>query len=144
MTPISVTIDRQGQPVGIVSLVGEHDAYSAGRIASELEVLLESGLPAVVDLSEATFVDSQTLSVLLSGRHQADTSRLGFTLVLPETTDVSAVLDMLVSGDGDFTQVHRILRMTGLGSWFAAYPTLREALAGARAGHTSGDRLKVA
>lgn len=129
MTPISVTIDRQGQPVGIVSLVGEHDAYSAGRIASELEVLLESGLPAVVDLSEATFVDSQTLSVLLSGRHQADTSRLGFTLVLP---------------DSDFTQVHRILRMTGLGSWFAAYPTLREALAGARAGHTSGDRLKVA
>ncbi|MFY9579454.1 MAG: STAS domain-containing protein [Gaiellaceae bacterium] len=129
MTPISVTIDRQDQPVGIVSLVGEHDAYSAGRIANELEVLLESGLPAVVDLSEATFVDSQTLSVLLSGRHQADTSRLGFTIVL---------------SDGDFTQVHRILRMTGLGSWFATYPTLPKALAGARAGHTSGDRLKVA
>ena len=129
MTPISVTIDRQAPPVGIVSLEGEHDAYSAGRIANELEVLLESGLPAVVDLSEATFVDSQTLSVLLSGRHQADTSRLGFTLVLP---------------DGDFTQVHRILRMTGLGSWFATYPSLPEAVAGARAGQSSGDHLKVA
>ena len=129
MTPIAVTIAQEDAPTGIVTLIGEHDAYSAGRIASELEVLLESGLPAVVDLSEATFVDSQTLSVLLSGRHQADTSRLGFTLVLP---------------DGDFTQVHRILRMTGLGSWFATYPTLPKALAGARAGHTSGDRLKVA
>jgi anti-sigma B factor antagonist len=129
MPPISVTIDRQEPPVGIVSLEGEHDAYSAGRIANELEVLLESGMPAVVDLSEATFVDSQTLSVLLSARHQADTAQLGFTLVLT---------------DGAFTQVHRILKMTGLGSWFAAYPSLPEAVAGARAGHTSGDRLKVA
>jgi anti-anti-sigma factor len=129
MAPISVTIDRQDPPVGTVTLVGEHDAYSAGRIASEIELLVDSGTPVVVDLSDATFVDSQTLSVLLSGRHRADTVQLGFTLVLP---------------DENYTQVHRILRMTGLDSWFAIYPTLEKALAGARAGHAAGERLKVA
>ena len=129
MAPISVTIDRGDPPVGTITLVGEHDAYSAGRIANEIDLLLDSGMGVVVDLSDATFVDSQTLSVLLSGRHQADVSNLGFTLVLP---------------DADYTQVHRILRMTGLGSWFATYPTHPRALAGARAGHSAGDRLRVA
>ena len=129
MAPISVTIEQEHPPVGTVTLVGEHDAYSAERIANEIEVILDAGMPVVIDLTDATFVDSQTLSVLLSGRHRANSARLGFTLVLPDTT---------------FTQVHRILRMPGLGSWFATYPSLREAVAGARAGHSSGDRLKVA
>ena len=129
MAPISVTIEQEHPPVGTVTLVGEHDAYSAERIANEIEVILDAGIPVVIDLTDATFVDSQTLSVLLSGRHRANSARLGFTLVLPDTT---------------FTQVHRILRMTGLGSWFATYPSLPEAVAGARAGHTAGDRLKVA
>jgi len=128
MAPISVTIERE-HPIGILTLVGEHDAYSADRIASEIEVLLGTGIPVVVDLTEATFVDSQTLSTLLSARHQADVANLGFTLVLPEDT---------------FTQVHRILRMTGLASWFATYPSLTAARDGALAGHTSGGRLKVA
>ena len=129
MAPISVRIEREAPPVGIITLVGEHDAYSAGRIANEIDVLRESGMHVVVDLTEATFVDSQTLSALLSGRHQADSANLGFTLVLPDDT---------------FTQVHRILRMTGLASWFATYPSPDDALDGARAGHTSGGRLKVA
>src|SRR5215475_2216044 len=104
MAPISVTIDREEPPVGTITLAGEHDAYSAGRIANEVETLFESGMAVVVDLTDATFVDSQTLSVLLSARHRADVAHLGFTLVLPE---------------GTYTQVHRILRMAGLGSWFA-------------------------
>ena len=128
MAPISVTIERE-HPIGILTLVGEHDAYSANRIASEIEVLLDTGIPVVVDLTEATFVDSQTLSALLSARHQADVANLGFTVVLPEDT---------------FTQVHRILRMTGLASWFATYPSLPTARDGALAGRTSGGRLKVA
>jgi anti-anti-sigma factor len=129
MAPISVTIDRRDPPVGVITLVGEHDAYSAGRIANEIDLLLESGMPVAVDLSDATFIDSQTLSALLSGRRHADVAQLGFTLVLPDTS---------------YTQVHRILRMTGLGSWFATFPTPTKALAGARAGLTVGDRLKVA
>jgi len=129
MAPISVTIEREHPPVGTVTLTGEHDAYSAGRIANEIEVILDAGMPVVIDLRDATFVDSQTLSVVLSARHRAHSAHLGFTFVLPDST---------------FTQVHRILRMTGLGSWFATYPSLPEAVAGARAGQSSGDHLKVA
>ncbi len=124
-----MTLDRQDPPVGIVTLAGEHDAYSARRIANEVELLLDSGLRVVVDLEEATFIDSQTLSVLVSGRQQAERAQLGFTLVLPETT---------------FTQVHRILNMTGLGKWFAVAPTLEDAIAASRAGRNAGNRLRVA
>jgi len=129
MAPISVTLERQDPPVGIVTLVGEHDTYSARRIENELGVLLDSGIGIVVDLSEATFIDSQTLSVLLGARHQAELAQLGFTFVLPER---------------DFTQVHRILNMTGLGSWFVRYGTLQEAVAGTRAGRNAGHPLSVA
>jgi anti-anti-sigma factor len=129
MAPISVTIDPQEPSVGTITLAGEHDAYSAGRIANEIETLLESGMAVVVDLTDATFVDSQTLSVLLSARHRAHAAHLGFTLVLP---------------DGNYTQVHRILRMTGLGSWFATCPTHEKAVVAARAGESAGERLRVA
>ena len=129
MPPISVTLDRQDPPVGIVTLEGEHDAYSAQRIESEIALLLDSGVHVVIDLTEATFVDAQTLSVLLSGRHQAERAQLGFGLVLPEA---------------DFTQVHRILNMTGLGSWFVTASTLTDAVGAARAGRNAGRRLRVA
>src|ERR671932_443002 len=99
MAPLSVTLLPTNPRVGRVTLVGEHDAYSAPHLEDELTLLRESGLGAVVDLCEATFVDSQTLSVLLAARHEAQSARLGFVLALP--TD-------------DYTQVHRILDMTGL------------------------------
>src|SRR5947209_412677 len=129
MAPLSVTLDEHDPRAGVVSLVGEHDAYSAGRIENELAVLFESGLRVVVDLTEATFIDSQTLSVLLSARHRAEAKGLGFVLALPR--DVH-------------TQVHRILEMTGLESSFAIEPTLEAALRTARAGQTTGAHAKVA
>ena len=74
MTPIAVTIAQEDAPTGIVTLIGEHDAYSAARLENELSLLVDRGIRVVVDLSEATFVDSQTLSVLLSARHSAETA----------------------------------------------------------------------
>jgi anti-anti-sigma factor len=118
MAPIAVSLDQAVPPVGIVSLTGEHDAYSANRLASELELLLGSDDQVVVDLSDATFIDSQTLSVLLTARNAADQRSLGFVLALPN--------------DG-YTQVHRILEMTRLVSSFVMRPTLEEAVAAARA-----------
>jgi hypothetical protein len=46
--------------------------------------------------------------------------------------------------DGTYTQVHRILNMTGLGSWFATATKLDGALDAARAGRNAGDHLRVA
>jgi anti-anti-sigma factor len=129
MAPIAVNLERGDEPTGIVTLLGEHDAYSAARLDNELAVLIGRGLCTVVDLSDATFVDSQTLGVLLSARHSAETAGLGFTLVLPRD---------------DYTQVHRILELTGLISAFGVFPTVKRASAAAREGVNAGDHARAA
>jgi anti-anti-sigma factor len=128
MAPIAVTLQEQDPQVGVVSLVGEHDAFSAQRLENELAILLDDGLRIVVDLREATFIDSQTLSVLLGARHQAEEAALGFALVLSENA---------------YTQVHRFLDLTHLGNAFAIYPTLERAIAAARVGRTGAGRVRA-
>jgi anti-anti-sigma factor len=124
-SPISVTLAPRDPPAAAVSLAGEHDAYSADRLESELGVLLEEGRRIVVDLRDAEFIDSTTLGVLLRARQQAEAAGLGFTLVLSER---------------DYTQVHQLLELTGLGTAFAIFPTLDEALSAARAGQARSVR----
>jgi anti-anti-sigma factor len=119
MAPISVTLARQGPPAAVVALMGEHDAYSSQRLETELTVLLEGGRNVVVDLRDTAFIDSTTLSVLLAARKQAEHAGLGYALMLPSH---------------DYTQVHQILEITGLGRAFAIYPKLDEALAAVRRG----------
>jgi anti-anti-sigma factor len=123
MVPISVSVDRANPPTAVVALSGEHDAYSASRLENELRALLDEGMAVVVDLTLATFLDSQSLSILLATRHRAEHSSLGFTLVLSREP---------------YTLVHRILDITGLIRTFSVYPELGPALAAARAGHNVG------
>jgi anti-anti-sigma factor len=119
MAPISVTLARRDPPAAVVALVGEHDAYSAQRLESELALLIDSGRRIVVDLRDTVFIDSTTLSVLLVARRRAEQASLGFALVLHER---------------DYTQVHQLLDLTGLGRAFAISGKLDEALALVRAG----------
>ena len=50
----------------VVSLLGEADLYSAPQLKEELRSLVDGGARRiVVDLTQATFIDSTTLSVLL-------------------------------------------------------------------------------
>ena len=67
--------------------------------------------------------------MLLGARHEAERASLGFALVLPQR---------------DYTQVHRILDLTGLVSAFATYTRLDDALAAARAGVVVGEPIKAA
>jgi anti-anti-sigma factor len=129
MAPIAVTLAEEEAPTGIVALIGELDAYSAARLEDELSLLIDRRIRVVVDLSDATFVDSQTLSVLLSARHSAETAGLGFALALPREA---------------YTQVHRILELTGLASSFAIFPTLERACDATREGMNGGERIRVA
>jgi anti-anti-sigma factor len=128
MVPISVTLQGHDPGVGVVTLIGEHDAFSSSRLENELAVLLDDGFRIVVDLRDATFIDSQTLSVLLGARHQAEQAALGFALVLSED---------------DYTQVHRLLDLTHLRAAFAAYPTIGQAKAAVRAGETGSGRVRA-
>jgi anti-anti-sigma factor len=113
----------------VVALVGEHDAYSAERLENELSVLLEEGRRIVVDLRDAAFIDSTTLSVLLRARHRAEQSSLGFALLLTDQT---------------YTQVNQILDLTGLGPTFAIFGKLDDALAAVRAGRVGGRPVRAA
>jgi anti-anti-sigma factor len=129
MAPISVTLAPRDPPAAVVALVGEHDAYSAGRLEGELAVLLDEGRGIVVDLRDTEFVDSTTLAALLGARRDAERLCLGFTLVLPRR---------------EYTQVTRLLDLTGLASTFAIYDTLDHALNAARSGRTQGGSVRSA
>jgi anti-anti-sigma factor len=109
--------------------VGEHDTYSAARLEGELGVLLDEALPVVVDLRDTEFIDSTTLATLLTARRAAERSHVGFTFVLPRR---------------NYTEVNQLLELTGLGSSFAIFDTLDDALAAARRGTTKGDSVRSA
>ena len=113
MAPISVTLAGREPPSAVVALAGEHDAYTSHRLENELLVLLEEGRPIIVDLRDATFVDSSTLSALLSGRDAANRRGLELVLVLSERS---------------YTPVHQILDITGLRSEFEIFDDVDDAL----------------
>jgi len=125
MAQITVTLERRDPPVGVVALLGDHDVASSRRLENELAVLLDDGIGVVADLRETTFIDSQTLSVLLSARHQAEEAALGFALVLPHE---------------ESTQVNRLLDQTGLRDAFAAFTSIDRARSAAHAGQTTRSR----
>jgi anti-anti-sigma factor len=129
MAPISVTLARRDPPAAVVALVGEHDAYSAERLESELNSLMDEGQRIVVDLRDTAFIDSTTLSVLLGARLRAEQSSLGFALLL---------------SDRHYTQVHQILELTGLGSTFAIFGKLDAALTAVRAGRVADHPVRAA
>jgi anti-anti-sigma factor len=129
MAPIAVTLAPRDPPAAVVALVGEHDAYSAERLDTELTVLLDEGRRIVVDLRETAFIDSTTLSVLLGARLRGEQSSLGFALLLPERR---------------YTQVHQILELTGLGPTFAIFAKLDAALAAVRAGRVDDRPVRAA
>lgn len=119
MAPIAVTSDRADPPVAIVELTGEHDGFTTHRIEQELARLHDAGMPIVVDLLQASFVDSSTLSALLTAQRHAEEASLGFALALDGATSL---------------QLHRIFATTGLESAFVVAPTREEAIAAARQG----------
>jgi anti-sigma B factor antagonist len=102
---------------GVVTLVGEHDAFGAESLQRELDRLLESGRPVVVDLGEATFIDSATVSVLLAACRRMEAAGLTLALVLPSST-------------GPY--VRRLIEMTHLDTVFPIHESLDDALAAAR------------
>ncbi len=68
--------------VVVVSLEGEHELYGATELRRRLAALIEKGLALVVDLTDATFLDSSTVSVLLATRKRAREAGVRFAIVL--------------------------------------------------------------
>jgi anti-anti-sigma factor len=103
---------------GVVTLVGEHDAYGSDRLRRELEQLLAVGTPIVIDLSEATSIDSVTVGVLLAARRAGAASGVSLELVLPTTPGSE--------------YVRRLIETTQLDAVFPIHASLAAALAAKR------------
>ena len=96
----------------VIELGGEVDLYTAPEFKERLVQLIEDGKKRiVVDLSEATFIDSTTLGVLVGGVKR----------LRPEGGSLT-----LVCSDENITKIFEI---TGLDRVFAIHATRDEALA---------------
>lgn len=90
-----------GRGAWIVSLWGEHDITSEGRVRSLLTRLAADGYDIVVDLSRVTFMDASTMRALRHGCSDASakaaTLRVRapspFTYKLLEICDLAAIIE---------------------------------------------------
>jgi anti-sigma B factor antagonist len=94
--PISVNVE---QDRAVVALSGEHEAYTAEKLARQLAALLTEDVDVVVDLRHATFIDSTVVGVLIAAHRRAQDAGLEFVLRV---------------GDETGWPVRRLLEVTGL------------------------------
>jgi anti-sigma B factor antagonist len=107
-------LDTTEPGVAIVVLEGEHELFSAPKLQRQLEGLIGEGLALVVDLTQATFLDSSVVAVLLRARDRAAEACTSFAIVLDESTG---------------EPVRRMFEITGLASILPVVRTRAEALA---------------
>jgi len=81
-----IDVWRAEPGVAIFGLAGEHDDYSAPKLARELATALEEGLHLVVDLRHATFLGSTSVATLLAARRTAAERELDLAVVIDEVT----------------------------------------------------------
>jgi len=113
-----IAVDR-GDGVAVVVVEGEHDVYTAPTLGEQLDSLLDERSPLVVDLSQATFVDSSVLRVLLEARRRAEEQGIGFAVAL---------------GEDESGPVRRVLDITGLTPVLPIHPAREAAIAAAQEG----------
>ena len=107
----SVSSERTGAGLGIVSLSGEVDIYTAPQFKECLLGLIDTGVEKlVVDLSGVTFIDSTALGVLIGGVRRVHTAGGAMALVVTSRA------------------VERVLSITGLDRVFTIHATREAAL----------------
>jgi anti-sigma B factor antagonist len=115
--PFSVGDEEIDDTTHVVNVAGEVDLYSAPELKEHVLTAIESGKSRiVVDLSEATFIDSTTLGVLVGARKR-----------LREHDGVLAV----VCADADKLA---LFEMTGLDRVFSIHPDRTAAIAAVQSG----------
>ena len=93
-----LALERNDSGVAVLTISGEHDLSTASNLRRRLDGLLDEGVPTVLDLSPATFIDSSILGVILDGRRRAAEANIGFAVARSNGSDA----------------VDRVLEVTGL------------------------------
>ena len=116
MDEFRLGVERASGGRAIVSVAGEVDLHSAPELRARLSALASEGVTRVtVDLTEATFLDSMALGVLLGARKRL--------------ADASADLDLVVATP----EIGRVFEITMLDRVFQIYPTRTAASAAGEA-----------
>jgi anti-sigma B factor antagonist len=96
----------------VIKLQGEVDLYAAPELKDHVNRAIESGkTKLVLDLSEATFIDSTTLGILVSGMKRLRPRGGMLAVLCPDPT------------------MARIFDITGLNRMFSVHDNLDDALA---------------
>ena len=77
-----VTLEQLAADIWVVSLLGEHDISMVDELRERLDEAFTNDPRLIIDLAEATFVDSTVLGVLFAVVNQATTAAAGETLAL--------------------------------------------------------------
>jgi anti-anti-sigma factor len=96
MSATELNIRRMRGDRVAVELKGEHEAYTAAKLERQLDNLLEEGFGIVVDLRQASFIDSETAGLLLAAHRRAESKGTEFRVVLGDETGwaVRSLLDI--------------------------------------------------
>jgi len=102
----SVSSERRDGALGVITLVGEVDIYTAPRFKECMLELLDGGAERLlVDLSGVSFIDSTALGVLIGG--------------LRRVHDADGRMALIVTTSA----VERVLNITGLDRVFEIHAT---------------------
>lgn len=104
--------------VGVITLEGEVDVYTAPKLKSRLIDMVDEGrYNIVVDLQKVDFMDSSGLGVLVGGLKRVKSHQGSITLVCTQEN------------------ILKIFRITGLVKVFPIYSSEAEALEGIKSGN---------
>ena len=107
-------VSAAGAGFSVIQLNGESDAYVAPRIRSDLATALGVKAPLVVDLTQATFIDSTVVGILLEGLADCEKRERPLLLLLP---------------DDAAPEIHRLFEITGLAALLPVVRSWDEATA---------------
>jgi anti-sigma B factor antagonist len=93
----------------VVTLAGEHEAYTADKLERILTGLIDESVSVLVDLGRAAFIDSTVVGVLLAASRRARGGGVAFRLRMGAETG---------------WPVRRLLEVTGLESQFEVVSTI--------------------
>jgi anti-anti-sigma factor len=85
-----VEIERLGDSLWVLQLVGEHDLSTAPTIEAAFERIAETGTTVVVDFGEASFIDSTVIQALVRSMKRGE----NLLLVVPKRSAASRALEL--------------------------------------------------
>jgi anti-anti-sigma factor len=96
MQPGGELVVERSERAWVLILRGEHDLSTSPALVAELEAVFADGAPVVVDLAEATFIDSSVAGALMRAWETAQSNEAsGVAVCAPAGSPPRRLLDMV-------------------------------------------------